>query len=303
MPAVPKDTPLPALPGRELSSHKGDFGRVLVIAGSRNMPGAACLTADAVLRSGAGLCMLATPESALPAVSANLTCNTFLPLPENSLGTLSPDAVSPVLKAAVDRDVVAIGPGLGQLPDTSLAIRKLVTSANKPIVLDADGLNAFAIQPEALGRREAAWACHGVPGPPLIITPHPGEMARLTGLNTRDVQSAREEIAAEFATKHRCIVLLKGSGTIITDGTDLHINSTGNPGMATGGSGDVLTGIIAALLAQGLDPLDAARLGAHIHGVAGDLAEEAVGQVSLMATDLLVYLPAAIQSHQSEIAS
>jgi NAD(P)H-hydrate epimerase len=299
VPAVPKDTPLPALPGRELFSHKGDFGRVLVIAGSRNMPGAACLTADAVLRSGAGLCMLATPESALPAVSANLTCNTFLPLPENSLGSLSPDAVSPILEAADDRDVVAIGPGLGQLPDTSLAIRKLVTSISKPIVLDADGLNAFAIRPEALGQRDVAWPCQGVPGPPLIITPHPGEMARLTGLNTRDVQSAREEIAAEFATKHRCIVLLKGSGTVITDGTDLHINSTGNPGMATGGSGDVLTGIIAVLLAQGLTPLDAARLGAHIHGLAGDLAEEAVGQVSLMATDLLIHLPAAI-SRQAE---
>ncbi|MDA0839220.1 MAG: NAD(P)H-hydrate dehydratase [Planctomycetota bacterium] len=286
MPAANNEAPLPLLPGREISAHKGDFGRVLVVAGSRNMPGAAYLTADAVLLSGAGLCMLATPESALPAVSAKLTCNTFLPLAENSHGGLSPGAVPALLKAAVERDVVAIGPGLGQLPDTSLAIRKFVTAINKPIVLDADGLNAFAIRPETLLHREA----------PLIITPHPGEMARLTGSTTRDVQSSRQEIAADFALKHKCIVLLKGSGTVITDGNEIHINRTGNPGMATGGSGDVLTGIIAALLAQGLRPLDAARLGAHVHGLAGDLAAQAVGQISLIATDLLCYLPKAFVS-------
>jgi hydroxyethylthiazole kinase-like uncharacterized protein yjeF len=280
------DAPLPTLPGREASAHKGDFGRVLVVAGSRNMPGAACLTADAVLRSGAGLCMLATPESALPAVSAKLTCNTFFPLTENSLGALSPNAIPALLKAADERDVVAVGPGLGQTPDTSLAIRKLVAGINKPIVLDADGLNAFAIKPDALSQREA----------PLIITPHPGEMARLTGSTTRDVQSARQEIAADFALKHKCIVLLKGSGTVITDGNKIHINSTGNPGMATGGSGDVLTGVIAAFLAQGLSPLDAAQLGAYIHGLAGDFAVRDIGQISLMATDILKCLPSAIGS-------
>jgi len=282
-----KDTELPPLPRREPSAHKGDFGKVLVVAGSRNMPGAASLATEAALRSGAGLAVLAVPASALGLVAARFVCSTFVSLPETSAGTLATTAAQPVLEAAKDATVVAMGPGLSQHPETVEAVRTLVRQLRCPLVLDADALNAFAGRAGDLaGRAE-----------PLVLTPHPGEMARLTGLPTGEVQADREQAAVSFARERRCILVLKGHGTVVTDGERAYVNTTGNPGMATGGSGDVLTGMIAGLVAQGIAAYEAAKTAVFMHGLAGDLACIETGEISLVATDILAKLPQAFKSY------
>lgn len=279
------DAELPSLPKRREDAHKGDFGRVLVIAGSARMPGAACLAAESVLRSGAGLATLAVPQGILPVVAAKLTCSTFLPLPETSDGALSLAAEDLLLDAARDFSAVAMGPGVGQHPETAQLVRKLAAKIEQPLVLDADGLNAFAGRAWQFSRRAQ----------PLVVTPHAGEMARLTGTSAGAVQERREETAVGFAQERDCVVVLKGCGTIVTDGHRTYVNSTGNPGMATGGSGDVLTGVIAGLIGQGLSPYDAAKLGSNLHGLAGDIAADEMGEESLIATDILASLPAAFR--------
>ncbi len=268
---------------RTPDTHKGDYGRVLIVAGSRGKTGAAFLAALGALRSGAGLVTVATPASCQPILAAMAPEYMTEPIPEIG-DELDPEAVDRVLELA--RDVVAIGPGLGQGPSTRLFVKALVDRATMPIIVDADGLNAFADDPDALSGRE---------GRDVIITPHPGEMARLVGMSTDEVQASRLEIARNFATAHQVYVVLKGHRTLIaTPDAKVFINPTGNAGMATGGSGDVLTGMIAAWLAQLLDAEAACRLAVYLHGMAGDLAEADEGEISMTAGDVAGHLGDAI---------
>lgn len=267
---------VPTIPVRDSDSHKGTYGRVLVIAGSRGMSGAAILTGSAALRSGAGLVTVACPEVVQDIVAMGNACYTTFGISE----------LASLVELAAKCNVLAIGPGLGLAPETATMVRTILDAfPAKPIVLDADGLMNLLPLPESIRTRDT----------PIVMTPHPGEFARLTGRSTSEITANREELAVEFATRHRVVLLLKGHHTIVTDGTQLTTNDTGNPGMATGGTGDVLTGVIAAFIGQGFSPFDAAVLGAHVHGRAGDLAAETLGMVSLIASDLLDHLPKAIR--------
>ena len=268
---------------RTADSHKGDYGRVVVVAGSRGKTGAAHLSAIAALRSGAGLVTVATPISCQDVVAAMAPEYMTVGL-EESNGGLDPDGVERVLEIA--RDVIAIGPGLGQAPATREFIIRLVDRATMPLVIDADGLNAFSGDPDRLGGRE---------GRDVIITPHAGEMGRLVGMSSDEVQASRLEIARNFAIAHHLYVVLKGHRTIIATPDDkIFINPTGNPGMATGGTGDVLTGMIAAWLAQLLDAEAACKLAVYLHGMAGDLAEADEGEVAMTAGDVAGHLGDAV---------
>jgi len=281
-------TELPKLAPRRLDSNKGDFGRVLVVAGSRGMAGAGVLCASAALRAGAGLVKLAVPRELLPLVALANSCVMTAALAQADDGCFSTDALTEALQLAAANDVVALGPGIGRSPALGHVIKRLLAKHAGPIVLDADGLNNLADDVTVFGQHAG----------PLIVTPHPGEFARLLKMDTAGVQSNRRELAANFARQHRLVVVLKGQGTLVTDGQRLYVNATGNPGMATAGSGDVLTGIIAALIGQGLAPFAAAEPGVYLHGLAGDLAAGSLGQISVIATDLIDYLPQAFQQYQ-----
>jgi len=264
---------------RAPDSHKGDYGRILIVAGSRGKTGAAHLAAVGALRSGAGLVTIATPATCQAVVAAMGAEYMTEALPESDEG-LAVEGVDRVLDLA--RDVVALGPGLGQAPRTREFIRQLVDRATMPLLVDADGLNAFADDPDRLAGRE---------GRDIIITPHPGEMARLVGMSTDEVQASRLEIARNFAVAHHLFVVLKGHRTLIaTPDEKVFINPTGNPGMATGGTGDVLTGMIAAWLAQLLDAEAACKLAVYLHGLAGDLAEADEGEVAMTSADVAGHL-------------
>jgi ADP-dependent NAD(P)H-hydrate dehydratase len=280
-PALEVVTHLPTLAPRPADSNKGMFGRVLVVAGSRGMSGAAILCASGALRGGAGLVYLAVPQEVLPIVAAVNPCYLTASLPQDEQGRLAETAESSLLTLAQGKDVVVFGPGLGQSPALPVLLASLLAQVKCPLVLDADGLNALVGQTDRLGDRPA----------PSILTPHPGEFARLISSDVPTVQAHRQELAGRFAAEHGVILVLKGHGTLVTDGGRLYQNNTGNPGMATGGTGDVLTGLIAALLGQGLDAFAAAQLGVYGHGLAGDLARDDLGEVSLIASDLLSYLP------------
>jgi NAD(P)H-hydrate epimerase len=290
MPPQPPDatevTNLPALAARSADSNKGDFGKVLVVAGSVGMSGAAVLCGSAVLRGGAGLVRVAVPAPILPQVAVGNPCCMTVPLAVDADGRLAPGVGPELVRLAEASDVVAAGPGLGRSPGVMAALEALLAEARCPVVLDADGLNAFAGRADHL-RRSA----------PLVITPHPGEFGRLVGTDAAGVQAQRSQMAVRFAADLGLVLLLKGHQTLVTDGRRIYANRTGNPGMATAGSGDVLTGLVAALLGQGLGPFEAAQLGAYLHGLAGDLARDAVGEVALVATDLLHHLPAAFLRH------
>lgn len=272
------------LPPRPSPAHKGNFGRVLVVAGSRGMTGAASLAGEAALRAGAGLVTVAVPESLHDIMEGKLTEAMTVPLPDTGSGSLGSEAGQRILSLIEDMDVLAIGPGLSQAPEVITLVRKLIPSIKIPFVLDADGLNALAGEAGILSKLQA----------PAVITPHPGEMARLMGAATKDIQEDRIGNAVKAATSWNVVTLLKGSRTVVAapDGA-LYINPTGNPGMATGGSGDILTGIIAALIAQGLKPVRAAAAGAYFHGLAGDLAAREKGMMGLIAGDIISALPAA----------
>jgi hydroxyethylthiazole kinase-like uncharacterized protein yjeF len=273
-----------AITPRAADSHKGDFGRVLVIAGSRGKTGAAHLAAMGALRSGAGLVTVATPESCLPIVAAMAPEYMTEPLPETGEGSIAAAALDGVLD--LTHDVIVCGPGLGRTDDVRGFVQGLVDKATVPLVLDADAITVFAQDPGSLVGREER---------DVIITPHPGEMARLIGATIEDVQANRIEVASDFATTHRVYVVLKGHRTLIaTPEGRVFINPTGNPGMATGGSGDVLAGMIGAWVAQLLDAEAACRLAVFLHGAAGDLAETIDGQVSMTASDILAVIGDAI---------
>lgn len=255
---------------------------MLVVGTSPGLVGAGCLAANAALRSGAGLVTLGTPRSIWPIAAAKLTAAMTLPLPETSDGALGPQAREAILSFLADADVLALGPGIGRTGATGKLVRNLVDATPKPTVVDADGLFHLG---SAHGRKTDS--------PPLVLTPHPGEMARLAGIATAKVTADREGVASATAKEWNAVVVLKGHRTVVTDGDRVFVNHTGNPGMATGGTGDVLTGVVAALLGQrllGLDAFQAAAIAVRVHGRAGDLAKIDRGEISMTAEDLLDHL-------------
>jgi len=274
----------PLFPPRSRDAHKGTYGHVLVVAGSVGKTGAAALAARAAMRAGAGLVTVATPASVQPVVASLILEAMSLPMPETGALTLALAAGPQIVEQAAQRDAVSIGPGLGLHEDTLALVRDLTRALDRPTVLDADALNALA------GHLEVLRAARG----PRVLTPHPGEMARMLGLKTDDVQRDRIGVARQFAAAHGVHLVLKGATSVVAspDGRVL-LNPTGNPGMASGGTGDVLTGILGAFLARGLAPGDALAAAVWLHGLAGDIAAEYTGQEALVASDVIEALPEA----------
>jgi len=273
------------IPPRLQNSHKGSYGHLLILAGSPGMTGAAALSSMAALRAGAGLVTLGIPESLNPILEEKCTEVMTIPLPETSAGTLSPDALPPIFDFCRKIDVVAIGPGLSRNSETGELVKDLIRLCPVPLIIDADGLNLIA---DDLAVLKAAPS-------ELILTPHPGEICRLTGLTKEELFADREGTARRFARENNLILVLKGAGTLIASPEGpLRINLNGNPGMATGGTGDILTGLIAGFMAQGMKGSAAACLGVYIHGAAGDQASKKVGQISLIASDLIQEIPSVL---------
>ena len=279
------------IPPRYQNSHKGTYGRVFVAAASTGMTGAAALASEAAARVGAGLVTVGVPNSLNPVLEVKLTEAMSLPLPETDEGTLALDAGTQILEfIARNRSILAIGPGLSQHPETVALVHHLIRESDCPIVIDADGLNALAKSKELLSSLRSQ----------TVLTPHPGEMARLIGGTVPEVERDRIGIAQQFAQEHNVTLVLKGVPTVIASGDGaVWVNSTGNPGMATGGMGDVLTGVVAGLMAQQSSSHDAAVLGVYLHGLAADIAAESIGVHGLMARDVLEALPTAFQSCHS----
>lgn len=268
---------------RKAGSHKGDFGHVFVIAGSKGLTGAAFLTSQAALRSGSGLVTLGIPESLNEIMERKLTEVMTLPLPETDEQTLSEAAEEKILDFVNQKsDVVALGPGLSQNIQTKKLIQNLVRKIGKPIVLDADGLNVIAGKLEILTTRESE----------TVVTPHPGEMSRLIDKDSSYIQNHRTEVAKTFSAKHRCTTVLKGNQTVVAgpDGK-IYINDTGSSALSTAGTGDVLTGMVASFIGQGLNAYQAAVVSVYLHGQAGDRAEAYLGKLSVTATDVLEKIP------------
>lgn len=299
---------------RRRNTHKGDYGHVLVLSGSLGMTGAAYLCCEGALISGAGLVTLGIPKSLNPIMERKLTEEMTLPLPETAQRTLSERAYTKIVRFAKKCDCIAIGPGLSQNSQTQALIRSLVRDLDMPMVVDADGLNAMVGHLEILratSNERRARSNPSLRSGPLaekshssasgerratVITPHPGEMSRLINKKASLIQKNRKDVAKEFTDEYNVTTVLKGYRTVVASpGKRVYINSTGNPGMASGGCGDVLVGIIAAFLAQGMDGFKAARLAVYVHGLAGDIAAKEKGEVSLRATDLLKFLPEAFK--------
>jgi NAD(P)H-hydrate epimerase len=286
----------PLLAPRARDANKGSYGHVLVIGGSLGKAGAAAMAGFSALRAGAGLSTVATPLSALATVAAFHPELMTEPLAETEQGAISLRALGPGLDSLLERKTLAIGPGISRNSETAEFVRAIVKRGDASMVVDADGLNAFEGAADKLNGR----------GRTLVITPHPGEMSRLTGLSIAEIQANRLEVARNFAREHELIVVLKGHRTLIaapaaaSDGA-VWVNPTGNPGMATGGTGDVLTGMVAGLIAQHPQhALEATALAVYLHGVAGDLASESVGENSLVATDLVRFLPQAFEQTRNQ---
>ena len=267
---------LSLLPDRNPWGHKGNFGKLLLLCGSRGYTGAAFFAAMGALRAGAGLVFLGVPESIYGIEAVKLNEPVIFPLPDAG-GRLSADAVPEILTRLPQMDAVLVGPGLGQSEGTLAVVRAVLEKAECPVVVDADGINVLSAHRDLLRGRKS----------PTILTPHDGEFARLGGVIGEDRMAAAAALAEELG----CVVLLKGHETCITDGTDGYLNPTGNPGMAVGGSGDVLAGVITALLWAGLPPLEAAACGAWLHGAAGDRCAAELGQYGMLPTDMLSALP------------
>lgn len=267
---------LSLLPDRNPWGHKGNFGKLLLLCGSRGYTGAAFFAAMGALRSGAGLVFLGVPESIYGIEAVKLNEPVIFPLPDAG-GRLSADAVPEILTRLPQMDAVLVGPGLGQSGGTLAVVRAVLEKAECPVVVDADGINVLSAHRDLLRGRKL----------PTILTPHDGEFARLGGVIGEDRMAAAADLAHDLG----CVVLLKGHETCITDGTDGYLNPTGNPGMAVGGSGDVLAGVITALLGAGLPPLEAAACGAWLHGAAGDRCAAELGQYGMLPTDMLSALP------------
>lgn len=266
---------LSILPDRAVDVHKGDFGKILLLCGSKGYTGAAYLAAMGALRSGAGMVFLGVPESIYAIEAVKLNEAIVFSLPDEN-GKLSAAAIPEILQRLPKMDAVLIGPGLGQSDGVFQVVKAVLEQAVCPVVLDADGINLIAAHKDIVRGRTA----------PTILTPHAGEFARLGG-NDRERTAAAETMARVLG----CILLLKGHHTVITDGETTYINPTGNPGMAVGGSGDVLAGIITALVGQGIASLEAAACGAWLHGAAGDICAAEIGQYGMLPTDMLNALP------------
>lgn len=269
---------IPKLRERPLDAHKGDFGRVLIIAGSLGMSGAAALAGRSALRAGAGLVRVAVPKSILPIVASIEPSFTTIPLPEDGNGLISSKAVNTILAAVSENDCVAFGPGVGQSSGLRLILETLLQQEQIPIVIDADGLNNLSKIKNWTEKLKAK----------PVLTPHPGEMKRLwAALFREQMPQERQQQAVQLAGETGSVVVLKGARSVVTDGSKVYINGTGNPGMASAGAGDILTGVITALIGQGLTEFESAVLGVYSHGLAGDIAAERHGQVSLIATDII----------------
>jgi len=269
---------IPKLKPRAKDAHKGDFGKVCIIAGSLGMSGAAALAGRSALRAGAGLVRVATPKSVLPIVASVEPSFTTIPLAEDAAGRISAKAINTILDAVAENDCLAFGPGVGQSGDIHKVIETLIQQENLKLVIDADGLNNLSKIKNWPDKLKAN----------VILTPHPGEIARLwSGLFREKLPGKRIDQAVQLAQRTKTVVVLKGAGTVVSDGNKVYVNKTGNPGMATAGAGDVLTGIITALIGQHLSNFDAAVLGVYVHGLAGDIAVKKTGEISLIATDII----------------
>ena len=304
-------------PDRPVESHKGSFGHLLVIAGSAGKTGAAALTCNSAMACGTGLVTLGIPESINAVMEPQVTESMTLPLPEMGKGCLSLNALEQIITASKGKSALALGPGLGMTPDTLSLVHAMIKEralSDIPMIIDADGLNALATDivshdskenftSDQTEKSKTALTDLKQRSAPTILTPHPGEMARLTGKSTREIQASRLDSARQFATSYQIILVLKGAGTVVAlpDGT-AHICPTGNPGMASGGMGDVLTGMIAGFMAQGIAPSDAALAGVYIHGLCGDILAENRGAFGFTATHIIDILPETIHTHIRQIS-
>lgn len=276
------------LPIRELDSHKGTYGRVAIIGGSRGMTGAPYLASQAALRTGSGLVYTVVPNYLETIMSVKLTEAIVKSAEDNGKGHFTGESLVDILRIIEDKKVVGIGPGFGVDDERLHLIQEIIYNYNKPMVIDADALNCISKNPDILHHNKS-----------IIITPHPGELATLLGKTTEDIQENRIFYSKYTSEKYNVIVVLKGSNTIVASPKeDVYINTTGNSGMATAGSGDLLTGIIASFIGQGLEPTNAARLGVYVHGLAGDLARIDKGEYGMIATDILENIPYSIKKIQ-----
>ncbi|MFH0939565.1 MAG: NAD(P)H-hydrate dehydratase [Planctomycetota bacterium] len=281
---------VPSLPHRATTANKGDCGRVLIIGGSRGMAGAPRLAGRAAYRGGAGLVRVAVPSSIWDITATGLDECLTIGLSQTKIGVFSQRAMKELRTQSEWASVVVMGPGMTQSPETAELIRVLAHEIKSPLLLDADGLNAF--RGGKISKLKAAQAQRS-----LVLTPHPGEMARLLDIPIQNVQADRRGTALKCAQLSGAIVVLKGAGTIVCDEKRLYENTTGNAGMATGGTGDVLSGLIGALLGQGLPTFEAACLGVYLHGLAGDFAVKRLGIWCMVAGDLVDELPNAFLAH------
>lgn len=267
-------------------ANKGSCGSLLSICGCYGMAGAAIMAGRSALKCGIGLLKMALPKSIYPIASQNILESIYYPLSETVDGKISVDNTDFLLSQAEKSSAVLIGCGLSVCSDTKQLVTSFIQNCTKPMVLDADALNCICDNPEILRSTETS----------IIITPHPGEMSRLTGLTVQEINKNREEVAVEFAKKYGVVCVLKGAGTVVADKEGkVLINTTGNSGMATGGSGDVLAGIVSAFSAQGASALDAAAAGVYLHGLAGDIAKDRFGKISMLPTDLIDCISLAFQ--------
>ncbi len=274
------------LPKRAKDSHKGTYGRIAIIGGSRGMTGAPYLTSMAALKTGSGLVYSIVPNSLETIMSIKLTEAIVKPVEDNHKGCFTKDSLADMLKNIEGMDAIAIGPGIGVDEEKAYLIKEIINNYKGPIVLDADGINCLSIHPEILYDLNQ----------PIIITPHPGELARFLGESTKVIQEKRIYYSKYVSQKYNIIVVLKGFNTIVVSPEEeVYVNTTGNPGMATAGSGDLLTGVITSFIGQGLKPMDAARLGVFCHGLAGDLAAKYKGEYGIIATDILKNIPYSIK--------
>ena len=282
-----KNTLRRAIPNRPDDANKGTMGTLLSICGCYGMAGAAMLEAKAALRTGIGLHKCALPKSIYPIVALKIPESVYLPLDETHDGRLSSDCIDRLLEEAKRCTAVVIGCGLSVCKDTKRIVNSLIEYCEKPMLLDADALNCIADDPEILKKAKAD----------IVITPHPGEFARLIKSTPAEVNADREKLAAEFAVKYGVTMVLKGAGTVIASPQGrVLVNHTGNSGMATGGSGDVLAGIAGTLLAQGAKPFDAAAAAVYLHGLAGDIAAEKLGKISMLPSDMIECIPEALRA-------
>ncbi|MCM8787522.1 MAG: NAD(P)H-hydrate dehydratase [Candidatus Omnitrophica bacterium] len=271
---------------RKSDTHKGDYGYVFVLGGSVGLTGAVCLCAQAALRIGAGLVRVGVPKSLNNIFEIKLTEVMSLPL-EEEMGYLSIKAFDQIKDFVKEVDVIALGCGAGRYLSVQKLFLKLLTEIDKPIVLDADGINALVDNLEILKKRKSK---------NLVLTPHLGEFSRLLKLDTEKIKQKRKELVKDFSFRYNLVLVLKGNRSLVSNGKEIFENKTGNPGMATAGTGDVLTGIISGLIAQGLNIFKAAKLGVYLHGLAGDLAAKEKTQSCLIASDIIEHLPVAIKS-------